>query len=424
MTTPTNEKIYKLLLTHCNICDVITGTILEDYAIGIDFDGKIAKIEASSKLDDEDDSDDRYSKLKAQSEKTIQCVGCYTIPGLIDCHVHVTAFTANFGLLEKTSPSYVTGCALKELEAMLRRGFTTVRDAGGADHGLARVVQEKTFPGPRLLFCGKALSQTGGHGDMREPGNFAKAFDCSCAGLGRICDGDTEVRRAARDEIRKGATHIKVMAGGGVSSPTDRITSTQFSLMELKAIVEEATAANIHVMAHAYTPKAILNCVKAGIKSIEHGNLLNEEAAKSMNKAGTYLVPTLATYDALAKEGKKDGLNEDMEKKIYDVLDAGKKSIGIAKRANVTMCYGSDLLAGMRKYQLSGLSLLNEAGLSPLEVIRSATINAANLIELQDEIGSIEIGKYADVLVLDRNPFQTITNWSYKAVIQQGIIIN
>lgn len=309
---------------------------------------------------------------------------------------------------------------------MLKRGFATVRDAGGADHGLARALDEGIFKGSRLFFCVKALSQTGGHGDMRAPGDFAKAFDCTCAGLGRVCDG--EVRKAARDEIRKGATHIKVMAGGGVSSPTDRITSTQFSLMELKAIVEEATAANVHAMAHAYTPRAIINSVKAGVKSIEHGNLLDEESAKVMAKAGTYLVPTLATYDALAKEGKKDGLSEEMAKKIYDVLDAGKRSIRIAKGNGVVMCYGSDLLSEMRKYQLSGLAMMEDAGLPAIDVIRSVTSNDASLLGMELEIGSVEVGKIADMIIIRKNPLlstKIFDDWeeNYVSVLKQGRIV-
>lgn len=409
---------YEITLFNCNVVDVVAGEILEDQCIVVALDGKIAHIVTN-------DSKESFAPL---SRYSFNCEGSYVMPGLIDCHVHVTAFTANFAVLERTTPSYVTAKAMQSLKSMLKRGFTTVRDAGGADHGLASALEEGIFKGPRLLFCGKALSQTGGHGDMRAPGDFAKAFDCTCAGLGRVCDGDAEVRKAARDEIRKGATHIKVMAGGGVSSPTDRITSTQFSIMELKAIVEEATAANIHVMAHAYTPRAIINSVKAGVKSIEHGNLLDEESAKVMAKAGTYLVPTLATYDALAKEGKKDGLSEEMARKIYDVLDAGKRSIGIAKDNGVVMCYGSDLLSEMRKYQLSGLSMMEDSGLPAIDVIRSVTSNAASLLGMEAEIGSIEVGKIADMIIIRKNPLEStrlFDNWeeNYVSVIKQGRIV-
>ncbi|CAB9519158.1 amidohydrolase [Seminavis robusta] len=231
---------YKGVLSNCSVINVATGDVRKQQSIAIALDGTIAKIGPS-------DADFFASLPIGSAELLLDCQGGFVIPGLIDCHVRVTAFTGNFAVLERTSPSYVTACALRELEATLKRGITTIRDAGGADHGLARALQENICQGPRLLFCGKALSQTGGHGDQRAPGDFVKAFDCTCAGLGRICDGDAQVRKAARDEIRKGATHIKVMAGGGVASPTDRITSTQFSLMELKAIVEEAQAANIHL---------------------------------------------------------------------------------------------------------------------------------------------------------------------------------
>jgi imidazolonepropionase-like amidohydrolase len=195
--------------------------------------------------------------------------------------------------------------------------------------------------------------------------------------------------------------------------------------MELKAIVEEATAANIHVMAHAYTPRAILNSVKAGIRSIEHGNLLNKEAAEAMAENGTFLVPTLVTYDALTKEGKNEGLTQDMVSKVHDVLDAGKRSIGIAHNAGVTMCYGSDLLSDMRKYQLTVLALMEEAGLSPIDGLRCATTNAALLLGMESQIGTIEEGKCADIVIIKENPLlSTIVfdQWeeNYVAVLKQG----
>jgi imidazolonepropionase-like amidohydrolase len=398
-----NERamLFDLVLYNGNVVDVVAGRIIPHQCVIVDRDsGKITHI-----MNDDDNDNERQGLLK-KCKESFDCQGGFIMPGLIDCHVHVTAFTANFALLETTSPAYVTARAIHILRQMLHRGFTTVRDAGGADHGLARAIQEGHVVGPRLLFCGKALSQTGGHGDMRAPGDFATALSNNncCSGLGRICDGDAQVRRAARDEIRKGATHIKVMAGGGVSSPTDRITSTQFSVQELTSIVEEAEAASVYVMAHAYTPRAIMNAVLAGVKSIEHGNLLNEESAKAMADAGTFLVPTLVTYHALAEEGASQGLTPEMVSKIDFVLEAGKRSIGIAKNAGVCMSFGSDLLGEMHRHQLRGLALMEDAGLTPLEVIRCATVNAALLINLQDEIGVIKEGATADLLILTKNP--------------------
>ncbi len=196
--------------------------------------------------------------------RTVELAGATVLPGLIDAHVHVTAATADLGALPSWSPSYAAAHAARIMSGMLDRGFTTVRDASGADFGLADAQAEGLIRGPRLMFCGKALSQTGGHGDSRPRGTRVHDGHQCCAGLGRIADGVDAVRAAARDELRKGAHHIKVMAGGGVASPTDRIDSTQYSTDELRAIVEEAEAANRYVAAHAYTARSVSRALRAG----------------------------------------------------------------------------------------------------------------------------------------------------------------
>ena len=200
------------------------------------------------------------------------------MPGLCDAHVHVTAIDADLTKLDRLSPSYITARSINVLSGMLRRGFTTVRDAAGADHGLAQAVREGVCEGPRILYSGRALSQTGGHGDVRSPGE--EAADPCCPplwALSRIGDGVAEVRRAARDELRKGACQIKIMVSGGVASPSDRVTNTQYSLDEIRAIVEEAQAVGSYVMAHAYTACSIRRALECGVRSIEHGNLIDEE---------------------------------------------------------------------------------------------------------------------------------------------------
>ncbi|MDH5513398.1 MAG: amidohydrolase family protein, partial [Gammaproteobacteria bacterium] len=249
------------------------------------------------------------------------------MPGLCDAHVHVTAVTPDFAALRHWSPSYVTARAAEVLKGMLMRGFTTVRDAGGADFGLAQAVEEGYLAGPRILFCGKALSQTGGHGDMRGPGEHDLGQCFCCAGLGHVCDGVTEVRRAARNEIRKGANQIKIMASGGVSSPTDRISNLQFSIEEMSAIVAEAEAAGLYVMAHAYTAGAVNRALDCGVRSIEHGNLLDRDSIDLFKKMGAFLVPTLSTYHALWDEGVEAGLPADMHGKIAEVMDAGMSAL-------------------------------------------------------------------------------------------------
>jgi imidazolonepropionase-like amidohydrolase len=202
------------------------------------------------------------------------------MPGMIDAHVHVTAYTANFAELARSSPGYVAAHAARIMGDMLDRGFTSVRDVGGADFGLARAVEEGLIRGPRLFFGGKALSPTGGHGDVRGPGFEAYDSAYTQPGLGMIVDGVPQVRRAARAEVRRGAHHLKIMGGGGISSPTDRITSDQFSEEEIAAVVEEAAMANLYVVVHAYTARSITRCARLGVRSIEHGNLADDEGGR------------------------------------------------------------------------------------------------------------------------------------------------
>lgn len=351
--------------------------------------------------------------------------GQVLMPGLCDAHVHVTAATADFAALRHWSPSYTTVRAGELLRAMLLRGFTTVRDAGGADYGLAQAVEEGLLAGPRLLFCGHALSQTGGHGDMRGPGEL-RLDDClCCAGLGRICDGVAEMRRACRDEIRKGATHLKLMVSGGVSSPTDRIDSTQFAADEIRAAVEEAEAANLYVMAHAYTARAINRALDCGVRSIEHGNLLDDSCIERFNQTGAYLVPTLATYQALAEEGIEAGLPQTLHGKVFEVLEAGLEALELAYRNGVRLVYGTDLLGAMQRRQLDEFALRGEV-MEPLDVIRSATSTAAELFGLEGDIGVVEPGARADLLVIDGNPLVDLgvlqaPERYLKAVMKDGV---
>lgn len=346
--------------------------------------------------------------LGGEDDRIIDVKGHYLMPGLVDAHVHVTAITPNFALLETLSPFYVGAKSSELLEAMLMRGFTTVRDAGGADYGLANAVDEDSLIGPRLLYCGNALSQTGGHGDMRGPGQQTFEGCFCCAGLGRVCDGISEVRRAARDEIRKGATQIKIMASGGVSSPTDRIDSTQFSLEEIDAIVEEATAANIHTMAHAYTARAINRLIPRGVKTIEHGNLMDEESCRLFLEHDAYLTPTLSTYDALAKEGVAAGMAEHLQRKVFDVLEAGGKALEMAQKYGVKMLYGSDLLGRMQRHQLNEFHLRKDV-VPADDLIRAATCNAADAFGYVGDFGEVIPGSRADLLVVRDNPLEDIT---------------
>jgi len=294
--------------------------------------------------------------------------------------------------------------AVPILGGMLDRGFTTVRDAGGADAGLALAVGQGLAAGPRLFVSGKALSQSGGHGDVR--GRFDDADPRPPRRLGvlsRIADGVDAVRAAAREELRGGARQVKVMASGGVASPTDPIANTQYSRQELEAIVEEAEAAQTYVLAHAYSARAIRRAAECGIRTIEHGNLVDEETARFMAERGVYAVPTLVTYEALAEEGAALGLPPDSVAKIGDVREAGLRSLEIFQRAGVRMAYGTDLLGEMHRHQSSEL-VIRARVLPSFEVIRSATTTAAEVLHMEGRLGVIAPGALADLLVVDGNP--------------------
>lgn len=365
-------------------------------------------------------------RLSYEQARVIDIKGQILMPGLCDAHVHVTALSADFAALERLPATYVGAYAGKILRDMLLRGFTTVRDAGGADFGLARALEERLLIGPRLLYCGKAISQTGGHGDMRMPGEQANRCPC-CCGLGRVCDGVAEIRRACRDEIRAGATHIKLMVSGGVSSPTDRISSTQLADDELAAAVEEAAAAEIYCMAHAYTARAIARAVRAGVRSIEHGNFLDAQTAQLIISKGAFLVPTLVAYEVLAREGREAGLTASMTAKLGEVLSHGVNALELAVRSGVPLVYGTDSLGRTHPHQLREFAIRGEVQ-KPIDVIRSATIVAARLFNMQGQIGVIAAGADADLLVVAGNPLEDLgvlqaPDKFLRTIMRQGEII-
>jgi imidazolonepropionase-like amidohydrolase len=229
---------------------------------------------------------------------------------------------------------------------------------------------------------------------------------CACAGLGligAIADGVGEVRRAVREQVRQGVNHIKIMAGGGVSSPTDPIDGTQFSVEELRAAVEEAEAANLYALAHAYSPRAVTRAVLAGVRSIEHGNLIDEATARLMKQHGTFYVPTLATYAALAEEGARLGWSEAMLLKLQAVADRGLDAVRIARAEGVPVVFGTDLLGHMHGRQNTEFRLRASA-MPPLELLQSATAVAARLMQQERHIGAIVPGAFADLLVVDGDP--------------------
>ena len=345
--------------------------------------------------------------IRSAAATRIGLAGRVLMPGLIDAHVHVIASLVDVGANAALPSSLAALRAGRTMGGMLRRGFTTVRDVGGADNGLVLAVEEGLIEGPRLVIAGKALGQTGGHTDFRGRADDRWAFDDRVGALGRICDGVSAVRRAAREEIKAGARFIKIMANGGVASPNDPIHALGFSREEVSAAVEEAANAGTYVSAHLYTDEAIRRCVECGVHSLEHCNLIQPETARLAARAGAVAVPTLVTYEALAAEGAAFGLGPDSVAKIETVRRAGMESLEIMRAAGLPMAYGSDLLGQLHHHQ-SGEFAIRGRVLPAREVIASATTVAAKLCRMEGEIGALRAGAFADLLVVDGDPLENL----------------
>ena len=350
------------------------------------------------------------TSVASAKARSIDLEGKTLMPGLIDAHVHVVAGLADLGRNAALPDSLVTARSFGIMREMLMRGFTTVRDVGGADFGLKQAVEEGHFPTPRLVISGKALSQTGGHADFRGRYDDREAVLTRhrLGALGRICDGVDQVRRAAREELKGGADFIKIMANGGCASPTDPIHFLGYSVSELEAIVEEARMAGTYVSAHVYTDAAIRRCVEAGVHSLEHCNLIQPETAELAARRGAVAVPTLVTYDKLASEGGKLGFPPDSVAKVEFVRAAGMESLAIMQKAGLEMAYGSDLLGEMHRHQSEEFVIRGRA-LPAHEVIASATHVAARLLKLEGKIGTIAPGAHADLIVVDGDPLKDLS---------------
>lgn len=349
--------------------------------------------------------------VAASDARVVDVGGKTLMPGLIDAHVHVKAAALDFKKIEVTPVSYLMGQTHAIMKAMLMRGFTTVRDAAGADRGLADAVDHGLYTGPRLRVCGLALSQTGGHSDQRPPTVMSQAFANEAMNplqqFGRIADGVDECRRAARDELRKGAHHVKIMAGGGVSSPSDPIENTQYSMDELIAINQEARAWQTYTMAHTYTPEAITMSVNAGVRTCEHCNLVDKPTAALMADRGAYHVPTNITYFALNKHGAEWGFPQVSIDKLGMIVDRGLEAVEITKAAGVKIGFGTDLLGPCHRYQSDEFGLAAEVLGNRGALHASLEVNPE--IMCMEDVGRLEPGYLADLIVVDGNPLEDIT---------------
>jgi imidazolonepropionase-like amidohydrolase len=349
--------------------------------------------------------------ITSATARRIDLKGRTLMPGLIDCHVHVTAALTNLGQNAMLPDSYIAYRTGEIMTGMLMRGFTTVRDVAGADIGLQMASDEGLIVGPRLVICCKALSQTNGHTDMR--GRFDTRdtawLERKLGMMGRLVDGVDACRKAVREEIKAGAQFIKIMANGGVASPTDPIAFLGFSRDEIIAIVEEASNSKTYVSAHLYTDEAIKRAVECGVISVEHANLIEAPTAELMKKNGAFAVPTTVVYDALANEGASMGLPPASVAKIETVRKGGMLALERLYKAGVMMGYGSDLIGTAMHRHQSEEFVIRGRVMPAQEVIAQATVHAAKICMMEGRIGTIAAGAYADLIVVDGDPLKDLT---------------
>lgn len=376
------------------------------------FDGANAELLAGASvvIDDERIREVTAGPVKLPNARVIDAGGRTLMPGLIDAHAHPHISSLNVGDATQFHPTYFAHHAARVLRFALSCGFTSIRDTGGGDVGLAMALNEGLIEGPRLFYAGRVLSQTGGHADMRDH-RHAEHDLCACRvhadSLGVIVDGVDKVRWAVREEIRKGAHHIKIMGSGGVSSPTDPVDVCQFAMEEIRVVVEEAERAKKYVAAHCHPIAAIRRCVEAGVRSIEHATFIDLPTAKFLTERGAYAVPTMTIMFALKAEGAKLGFPKRSLEKLEETLVVGLQCLENLHKAGAPMGFGCDLIGPLYTWQCHEFRVRAEV-LKPIDILRSATSVNAEIMQRQGEIGCIAPGAYADLIVVNGNPLADI----------------
>ncbi len=345
--------------------------------------------------------------IRASSARIVDGDGRTLMPGLIDCHVHTMHSEVYVNRLETMPLTLMAAHGAERLKRMLGRGFTTVRDAGGADWGIKAAIEAGLIPGPRLFISGRSIGPTGGHNDRNRRTQTEPVCGCCNAMvfLRSIADGADEVRKTAREQLRQGADQVKFMVSGGVASPYDPLESRQFTVEEMSAGVEEAKAFGRYALAHAYTPEAITRAMIAGVRTIEHGNLVDVPAAALMASKGAYMVPNLVAYVVMKERAAAYGMTADMLEKNDHVLEAGYAELELCREAGVKMGYGSDLLGALENEQ-SREFLIRREVMPAIEVLRAATLVGAEIVRQEGRLGIVEPGAYADLLLVDGDPLR------------------
>ena len=352
------------------------------------------------------------------------CYGMTLMPGLIDAHIHLSLFYNDLGTQHRRDyPAMHYVKALGVLKDTLDQGFTTARDAGGADAGFRVAVERGLVPGPRLTVCGRSLTMTGGHADMRYSTEISAPAISPFSAV--VADGVAEVQKAAREQLRQGVDHLKVMAGGGCASQADEPDTTQYTIEELSSVVHEASAANKKVLAHCYSNASMRLCADAGIYSIEHGNYLNAETAKYLKGKGCWLVPTLTTYFYMSEHGEDLGIPPYFLRKMKEVRETALQAVRCAVDAGLDIGSGSDVVGDGQYHKNMEISLKARV-MGVQAAIISATRENARLMKLEKKIGTLEVGKEADIILVAGNPLKNPKAFenreNIKLIIQRGLI--
>ncbi|SMD22182.1 metal-dependent hydrolase family protein [Kibdelosporangium aridum] len=363
--------------------------------------------------------------------EVLDCAGMTLVPGLIDAHVH-------FGMSSNLQASVTRQLSVAELAAdmfancaqTLDAGFTTVRDTGGIDNGLAGVVASGKIPGPRILHCGPVLCQTGGHGHLApewEP--TADWVHHEIPGLRAwtmLTDGPDAMRRNAREAFRRGASFLKLCVTGGVVSFHDKLSDTQFTQEEIAVAVEEATARGAYVTVHAHNNAGVRNAIAAGVKCVEHGSEIDDEVAALMSEKDVALVPTLAVIDMVLADVATIGLPAHIAERALTVRDGMINAIHAARRAGVRIGLGSDLIGPNQRNRGDELVIRSKVE-TPMAALVSATRENAEILGLAEEIGTIEVGKRADIVGFDVSPLDDPSVFADRErvtlVVQNGTVV-
>jgi imidazolonepropionase-like amidohydrolase len=387
----------RIVFENANVFDGVTPRLIENRHVLVE-DGLIREVSAQP--------------IAAGADIVVDVAGRTLMPGLIDLHVHIWAADMNLTTLARLPSEYLALFAAGALRRSLDRGFTTLRDAGGTDPSYAQAIERGFVEAPRFYPSGRFISQTGGHGDFRSALESSLA-ECPCcpalqARFTAIADGADAVRKAVREEFRRGARQVKLMCSGGVASPTDPVDKLQFTDAEILAAVEEADMRGLYIFAHCHPDAAIRRAAELGVRCIEHASLITPETARFLAEKGTYVVPTMAVAKAFSDDGPKFGLPAASMQKLAGMYEKMLAGLSYMKDAGVKMGFGTDLLAQHQDRQCSEFTI-RASVLPPYDILISATSVAAEILKEEGKLGVIAPGAYADILVVDGDPLADVT---------------